>query len=1859
MNAARRHRIVRRLRQGSVAAVATAVVITLLAVLPGASASAAEADKAPYQTSDVVTIVNRPILPSHLVVSKGRAHLVRHTKYGILSNEYGYNKKTDPDLDFVTEPLPMGEEPDADHTGWGPLPRDIRYAEVFQRYPDAQGEDPDIMLAVVGRMDGGNPAGDAAATDWVLMVAGPLQDGMPVAYTKTLSTEGAGAPRGLAVTGDELDTSRPYSLGDERTIVVNLGTKLQPFEETRASSGGAVTRLLATRGPTLPPTGSVFEHITHRQLWDNPSDPVARTFDKASRGNQLLALLRSGDGLTDKLTPTVYTAVPPTGLLVPSSEQKYDFDDLTGVGKDTRAVAAYDYLGNDWCCAGQGGDHQHTLLDNISMITPVVALVPKAGGPVQTHAWWNSDKLLTASCSMSAGCGTGIERRDSRLGPDTGSCGTAAAGEVPALDVGSSQVPWDASGNEDFSSDVLDVTCAVREGSGNVFSTLENWYDGKVRQSGSIPVGKARPFSAVDVAQVHGCAQLNRVHAAFEGDGNPLTSSPFTGVDPDAIKDGGSGDPINCSMDGGKVQPNVATKTPRGAYPGSVTPLTVTAGAQGAKLAARSLPSRLSYESADYSDLPGMKYLSGKVSFNMNGSLPGITVPISNSPAGGALIEALPPMTNDIVVELDDPTPGTAKVEPKLVALDPQPVALLAAPPTVQGAGQVQIQDPPEFASSSHTGAGSSTFESETDSASVAISIEDPVLGLGGAEFKRTWEKTTEDEQGVDTSVTIGNLFYGSADQDVMVYNSTDAYRWTGTVLSSSIGIGEGTETYILQPKRTTMMTQNVEELGRQYPELFGTVNGRPGAWTEAVQHALTHRIGNPGSYLHYDGSEETPDTDAVDGYCDGSVAGEPIRALTEPNPFVPAPNPAVPDVLLSQAHHVNSGASNSEGAFFEIDETKTSSRTRSQSISMEASVSVGYGGGQETFSKGNAKGWGKTTSTSMGETTGFSSAIGNIPTSLPSEEYDWNMFMCRRTLLPGVQVFVLNYTTAGYKGAGGFEPLDEVVPVSPAGMEIASDRTPDLTWEQDSGTVKKYDWELQAFGSDTPDNRTGSWPSAAGFATPRLAKDSRPDQMTASAVLAGQPALQPGQLYRWRVHATDFFGEEQGSEWEYFKTPGLPVPPVADFTVNPAEPVSGASTTFTSTGDLHGLSATYAWDFDDTHTATGASPQHTFDAPGQYDVQLEVTTDAGTDRTTHRVNVSPLVAADSYAYDQEQPLRIDEATGVLANDLVGNSPSLVVSTQPSGGRVELEDDGSFTFTPEPGECADQSFTYEASAAHYTRSGTVTLTGTCRPVVSGTSATPDPVQRDGTVTVSATSQADAGRTIGSAKVSVDGAAPIALTAVDGAYDEAGEDLTGPVTLTGLAVGDKTLCVTVTDSGGLESAADCTDVSIDSKPPAAAFDQTPAAAVAGTAVTFADRSERDGLPGTYAWDFGDGESGAGAAPQHTYPVPGRYTVRLTVTTSAGTDTTSELVTVSPSAVADAYSYDEGAPLIVDAATGVLANDVTGSAAQATVLAQPSDGTVSIDADGGFTFTPGSDVCTDQTFGYQVDDAQTSAVGSVTLDGHCRPEVPPVTHVDNHPGDGTVTVSARATAEPGRTIVGAEVSVDGGAPIPFAASDGAFDENAEGLRADLPLTGLVDGEHEVCVRADDSGSLGSDPTCITAWTFHTSVKRTRTRRVVVTKKVKVVRSPRRGTVRRAVVRTHRGRVFEGHGAAAIRTRGVGKARRTKRGKRTATRSVTAYCLATNQADAAACATTAAVTRSTAKASAAARDHARRTAARRAHRQAHRRAAQIATYRGRHSPITRAERKTAVRLAWKRANADWRRQVRLRTSGDGGSR
>ncbi|WP_287899930.1 PKD domain-containing protein [Arthrobacter sp.] len=102
-----------------------------------------------------------------------------------------------------------------------------------------------------------------------------------------------------------------------------------------------------------------------------------------------------------------------------------------------------------------------------------------------------------------------------------------------------------------------------------------------------------------------------------------------------------------------------------------------------------------------------------------------------------------------------------------------------------------------------------------------------------------------------------------------------------------------------------------------------------------------------------------------------------------------------------------------------------------------------------------------------------------------------------------------------------------------------------------------------------------------------------------------------------------------------------------------------------------------------------------------------------------------------------------------------------------------------------------------------------------------------------------------------------------------------------------AAGTYTATVTVTDNDGAQNSAGTT-VTVAPQP----ANQPPVASAAASctqlACTFdaSASSDPDGSIVSYAWTFGDGTTGTGVTPSHTYSAPGVYTATVTVTDNRG-------------------------------------------------------------------------------------------------------------------------------------------------------------------------------------------------------------------------------------------------------------------------------------------------------------------------------------------------------------------------------------
>ena len=121
--------------------------------------------------------------------------------------------------------------------------------------------------------------------------------------------------------------------------------------------------------------------------------------------------------------------------------------------------------------------------------------------------------------------------------------------------------------------------------------------------------------------------------------------------------------------------------------------------------------------------------------------------------------------------------------------------------------------------------------------------------------------------------------------------------------------------------------------------------------------------------------------------------------------------------------------------------------------------------------------------------------------------------------------------------------------------------------------------------------------------------------------------------------------------------------------------------------------------------------------------------------------------------------------------------------------------------------------------------------------------------------------------------------------------------------------------------------------------------------AGSEIHFTNTSIASGIP-TFYWDFGDGTTSTEIDPSHTYTEPGIYTISLSATNRAGTDTTSSTVSIDYGA-----NFNTSSPDYLGETT--LFSNATVTSGSTTYSWDFGDGTTSTENNPSHTYTtPGA-------------------------------------------------------------------------------------------------------------------------------------------------------------------------------------------------------------------------------------------------------------------------------------------------------------
>ncbi len=230
------------------------------------------------------------------------------------------------------------------------------------------------------------------------------------------------------------------------------------------------------------------------------------------------------------------------------------------------------------------------------------------------------------------------------------------------------------------------------------------------------------------------------------------------------------------------------------------------------------------------------------------------------------------------------------------------------------------------------------------------------------------------------------------------------------------------------------------------------------------------------------------------------------------------------------------------------------------------------------------------------------------------------------------------------------------------------------------------------------------------------------------------------------------------------------------------------------------------------------------------------------------------------------------------------------------------------------------------------------------------------------------------------------------------------------------IGEGTRTITATQSVGSNQtdASPSLSINIDSTPPAEFTNTVPDLAQAGQAYAFDINSPDEGNAGlTYSIDGApigmtiDSSGVINWMPTIDQAVPQSFTIRLTDDAGNATSQTVDLTVLGViPAYPDEFSVAEDNSLSIETASSVLANDGNEDSGDLTVslIAQATSGSVTLNGDGSFTYTPNANFFGTDSFTYQATNGvDVSNVARVVIN---------VTPVDDVP---TPNVDSYTTAE----------------------------------------------------------------------------------------------------------------------------------------------------------------------------------------------------------------------------------------------------
>jgi PKD repeat protein len=448
-----------------------------------------------------------------------------------------------------------------------------------------------------------------------------------------------------------------------------------------------------------------------------------------------------------------------------------------------------------------------------------------------------------------------------------------------------------------------------------------------------------------------------------------------------------------------------------------------------------------------------------------------------------------------------------------------------------------------------------------------------------------------------------------------------------------------------------------------------------------------------------------------------------------------------------------------------------------------------------------------------------------------------------------------INITAAGTVGDvdvrfDAIHPFDadlDIFLISPAGTQVELSTDNGGSGDNYTGTI----FDDEAAGSITG----GTSPFTGRF---------RPEQPLSA--LDGQPISGT-----WRLKAVDDAGADIGSITGFALTiqGAEPSCPLVRVTATNDSPTSlGQPTTFQATAVPSSTLTTFAWNFGDGSTGSGATVAHTYAATGTYTATVTAT------------NLRGSLSATTTAVVVDQGI-----TGLEAHN---NSPTPLGAATTLSATITAGTNVTYAWN-----FGDGATGSGATVTHtYGEPGTYTATVTASNSGGSATATTSVVVQDVPI-AGLTATNNSPTTLGSQTTLR--ATIRAGTNVTYAWDF-GDDTSG----TGATVnhvygapGTYLATVTATNSRGTETATTLVHVQDALITGLSARNNSPTVVGQTTNLT---ATVATGTNVTYTWDFGDGTLGIGAVKTHRYAAAGTYQATVTATNSRGTVVASTTVTI---------------------------------------------------------------------------------------------------------------------------------------------------------------------------------------------------------------------------------------------------------------------------------------------------------------------------------------------------------------------------